>query len=350
MTVDPSAADTSALPYLVATGDPIDGEIRARPEDFVVEEVPAYLPIGEGDHLYVRFEKVGLDTTEAVKRIAHAMGANPREAGYAGMKDRHAITTQWASFLFGDAEKLDGATIEGVRILERARHGNKLRTGHLAGNRFTLRVRGAPSDALELARERLEELARRGVPAFFGAQRFGHGGGNLTRAARWILEGGHAPRKGFERKLGVSTLQSALFNELLAERVRESTMDDALPGDLMRKEGSGGLFVTEDATADRERVRAFEITPTGPMFGARMRWPEEEARAREEACRSRWGLDDERLERFRGAGEGTRRPYRMAITEASAEADEEGLVFRFVLPSGGYATMVLREVLGRTVA
>jgi tRNA pseudouridine13 synthase len=126
-------------------------------------------------------------------------------------------------------------------------------------------------------------------------------------------------------------------------------MDDALPGDLMRKEGTGGLFVTEDAVADRARVRAFEITPTGPMFGARMRWPEADARAREEACRARWGLDDEHLERFRSAGEGTRRPYRMAVTEASVEADEDGLVVRFVLPSGGYATMVLRELLGRTV-
>lgn len=335
---------TEALPRLIEGEPPLSGRIRVCPEDFRVEELPAYLPEGAGDHLFVRFEKVDLDTPEAVRRIARALGVDAKQAGWAGLKDRRAVTTQWASFLFGEGARLEGASIDGVRVLEHARHTNKLRTGHLRGNRFDLLVRSEARGDLERAREHLDELERRGVPSYFGEQRFGHD--NLGVARRWILEGGPAPRDRWKRKLYVSTLQSALFNELLAERIREGTMDGAVAGDLMRKEDSGGLFVSEDLALDRERAARFEISATGPMFGARMRWPEGEARRREEAALSRWGLTEAHLERVRASGEGTRRPYRVRLSEASLEPTPEGTRLRFALPSGAYATVALRELVG----
>lgn len=335
--------DPEELPTLIGGPTPLRGRIRVLPEDFRVDEVPAYLPAGGGDHLFVRFEKVDLDTPEAVRRIARALDADPKQAGFAGLKDRRAVTTQWASFLFGDGARLEGAAIEGVRVLEHARHGNKLRTGHLRGNRFDILVRSEEPGDHGRARVSLEELERRGVPSYFGEQRFGHD--NLPAARRWILEGGPAPRDRWKRKLYVSALQSAIFNELLAERIREGSMDGALDGDLMRKEESGGLFVCEDAAEDALRAARFEISATGPMFGARMRWPERGARAREEAALERWGVTQRHLERVQKSGEGTRRPYRVRISEARLEAVPEGTRLSFTLPSGAYATVVLRELV-----
>lgn len=333
------------LPPLTGPDAPLEGLIRARPEDFRVDEVPAYLPEGSGDHLYVRFEKTRLDTPEAVRRIARVLGVDPRETGYAGLKDRHAVTRQWASFLFGDAARLEGAAIDGVRILEVARHRNKLRTGHLRANRFELFVRGASGERAGEAEARLAILARRGVPAYFGAQRFGRDGQNLEAARRWIVEGGKAPRDRFQKKLLVSTLQAALFNELCAERVREGTLDGAIEGDLMRKEETGGLFVSESVEVDRARAERFEISATGPMVGAKMRWPEGAARAREEAALARWNLRPEDLDRFRASGAGTRRPYRMSLADPRLEVEPEGVRLSFTLPSGAYATVVLAELV-----
>ena len=339
-----AAADVTLLPRLTEGGPAFEGRIRERPEDFRVVEVPAYLPSGEGDHLFVRFEKTGLDTPEAVKRLAAALEVDPRQAGWAGLKDRHAITEQWASFLFGDPAKLEGLELEGIRVLEAKRHGNKLRTGHLAGNRFALRVAGVDPEALPVVEARMERLAREGVPHYFGAQRFGRGGQNLTLAGRWLLEGGRAPRKPFHRKLQVSALQSAMFNALLAARLRDGLFAAAVDGDLMQKEETGGMFVSHDE-ADDARVKAFEISPTGPMFGAKMRWPETDARAREEATLAAFGLDPEALGRFKKVGPGTRRPYRVRPTEPVVRAAEDGLHLAFGLPSGAYATVVLRELL-----
>jgi tRNA pseudouridine13 synthase len=322
----------------------VPGALRSTPEDFVVDEVPAYLPDGEGEHLYVRFEKVGLDTPEAVRRIARALGADPRDAGFAGLKDRHAVTRQWASFARVDPGRLADVELEGIRVLEHGLHRNKLRTGHLRANRFELRVRGVPAEAHgELAR-RLAVLGEQGVPNYFGEQRFGREASNLDAARRWLIEGGRAPREPFRKKLLVSVLQAALFNELLGQRVSAGTFDGVVPGDLLRKEDTGGLFVSADPSVDAPRAQRFEVSATGPMFGSRMRWPEGEARALEEAALARWGLSPELLERFRASGEGTRRPYRVRLQSPAIGEDAHGIVLSFTLPSGSYATVVAREL------
>lgn len=336
------AADVDALPRLLPAR-PLRGELRAEVEHFeVVEEIP-YAPSGEGDHLFVRFRKRELNTPEAVRRIAKALEVEPRDCGWAGLKDRRAVTEQWASFLFGDAAKLQGASLDGVEVLEAVRHNHKLRTGHVKRNHFRLVVTGEGS--IEEAAAALEQLVRRGVPNYFGAQRFGRGGANLERAARWLLEGGRKPRKRHERKLLVSTWQSAVFNELLAARVTASELDGVVLGDLLRKEESGGLFVCEEPDVDGPRAAAFEVSATGPMFGDRMRWPEQTALGREEAALSRWGLEKDALASFRAAGPGTRRPYRARILAAAVEPHPSGALVTMTLPSGVYATVVMRELL-----
>jgi tRNA pseudouridine13 synthase len=336
------------LPFVTTLSEPIQGALKAQPGDFVVDEIPAYTPSGEGEHLYVHFEKTGLDTEHAVKRIAAALGVRD-QPGFAGLKDRHARTTQWASFQKADRDAALALSIEGIRILAAARHGNKLRTGHLRGNRFTLRLRGADPSREADARAVIDALARTGVPAFFGEQRFGRGGATLTRAREWIVGDARPPRAPFERKLHVSAVQSAIFNELLAERIRSGGLASIVPGDLCRKEDTGGMFPVTDLDDARARAERFEISATGPMVGAEMRWPEGEALALEQAAMARAGLDAAKLERFRRAGEGTRRPYRFQLVEATVASDADGLLLSFVLPAGAYATIVMRELTRDTV-
>lgn len=336
-----------SLPYLTADVPGVPGQLRVALEDFVVDEQPAYELSGEGEHVYVHFEKRDLTTPEAMRRLARAFGADPRSAGYAGLKDRRAVTRQWASFAMKDdaAARALGDTIDGIRVLEVTRHGNKLRTGHLRGNRFELRLRSVPIGREAEVAAVLARLATEGIPNYFGEQRFGRDAQNVAEARRWIVAGERAPRDHFRRKLLVSSLQSELFNEVLAARLSDGLFAQAVDGDLLRKEDSGGLFTTEDLADAMRRVAAFEVSPTGPMFGAKMRWPEREALAREARVLAAAGLDTRHLASFARDGEGTRRPLRVRPLDVSVESEAPGVVMlRFTLPKGAYATVVLREV------
>ncbi len=336
-----------ATPFLTLDVPAVPGVLREKLEDFSVEEVPAYVPCGTGEHVYVRFEKRDLTTPDAVRRIARALGVDERDAGYAGLKDRRAVTTQWASFARADVAKAEQLAIDQVRVLEVSRHGNKLRTGHLRGNRFRIVLRPSepwpdPAAALERAKQTLAILERRGAPAYFGPQRFGRD--NLPRAHRWLALNGKPPRDRFERKFLVSTLQSAVFNAALARRIEEGAFDRALEGDVFRVEATGGLFTTDDLANAASRVAAFEISPTGPMPGPKMREPSGPARAFEEAAFMALTLDPAIFARLGPLGEGARRPVRFRVTDASVEPNDGALTFALTLPRGAYATVVLREV------
>jgi tRNA pseudouridine13 synthase len=337
--------DPSASPHATADLPGIGGRIRVDLDDFTVDEVPAYPPAGRGDHLFVRFEKRDITTREAVHRMARALGVTERDTGWAGMKDRHAITTQWASFLGATREAALALSLEGIAVREAHPHPHKLRTGHLRANRFRLVVRDPVDDAEARCRAILSRLRQVGCPNYFGEQRFGAGGENFRKAQRWLLEEGRPPRDRFERKLLVSVLQSRLFNEATARRVREGTLDRPIAGDLMRKEDTGGMFVAHDVEDAERRMAAWEISATGPMFGADMRWPEAEAKAREERLLSEHGLSADHLRRFKKHGRGTRRPHRMRPEAASVEAGPQGLIVAFTLPAGAFATVLMGEIM-----
>jgi len=333
------------LPHLTVNSPKVRGKIRQSPEDFQVDEVPAYLPSGTGTHLFVRFKKTELDTPTAANRIAEVLGVGRERVGWAGLKDRHAITTQWASFEGATADALGGASIDGVEVLESGLHGNKLRTGHLRGNTFKLRVRQTPDHALSTLAPVMEEIARRGLPNFYGEQRFGRDGTNVERALGWITGGTRPPRDRFLRKLHVSALQSALFNDWLATRMDNGCFDRVVHGDLVRKEDTGGLFVADDLQDAQARHDAWELSATGPIFGAKMRWPEHESLDLETATLDRAGLTMDTLNGLKREGPGSRRPARVRVGDPQMSQDSEGLLLTFTLPAGSYATVVLRELL-----
>jgi tRNA pseudouridine13 synthase len=329
------------------------GVIRRAPEDFVVEEIPAYAPSGRGEHLFVTFTKRGLTTPDALRAIARALDVDPHAAGAAGMKDRHAVTTQTASFpvpLARDAEAAVAAvSVPGLTIVAAARHENKLKPGHLVGNRFTLAVRELDAAALPVVMERLAACGREGVPNAFGPQRFGRDGDNPARALAWLQGKERGPRDRRDQRMLFSALQSLWFNEVLRRREEAGTWAAVLPGDVAKKHDSGGLFTVplEGPELDDARARAAAgaISATGPMFGSKMRWPEGEPLSMEQAVLEEAGIAMERLHAWQKLGEGTRRSLRMMVEGMATEVrEEEGravLIARFVLPKGGYATTVL---------
>lgn len=331
-----------SLPYATPELPGVEGAIKARPEDFRVDELPLYPPSGEGEHLFVRVEKVGKDTLFVARSLARALGVSPRDVGIAGQKDRHAVTTQWMSFSGADPEAAMAIEGEGFRVLEAVRHGNKLRTGHLGGNRFTIRLRGA--DDLEAIRRIARALEERGFPNYYGQQRFGRSGENAQLGLQ-ILRGdeeGRAVRDRRLRKLLLSAAQSEIFNRLLAKRLEAGTWDTPFVGDVLQKLESGGLFVCTDPAIDGPRVARFECAITGPLPGPKMRpLPEGVVATWEAEVLSEAGVAQEDF-RHRDTP-GTRRPLRLPL-RMEVEADPAGALLRFELPPGAYATAVLREI------
>jgi tRNA pseudouridine13 synthase len=207
-----------------------------------------------------------------------------------------------------------------------------------------IRVQCDPAQ-LDVARDILQSLCADGAPNYYGEQRFGRERDNALKARRWLIEGGRAPRDRFERKLLASALQSEWFNIWLAARVRHQVLGRALAGDLMRKEDTGGMFVALDANEAGERVSHWEISPTGPMFGPDMRWPEAEELAIEQALWAQTGVSDDAMSRLRKLLPGTRRVARIRPGGLRVERYAQGIELEFSLPKGAYATVILRELL-----
>lgn len=321
--------------------------MKEKPHDFRVEELPAYAPSGTGEHLYIHFEKTNWNTADVVRRVAQAIGAHPKDASWAGLKDKHAVTTQWMSVLCKQTPTAESIEIPGVRILEITRHGNKLRTGHLRGNRFEILLRDVPNDRAQEVETVANDLCKTGAPNYFGPQRFGPEGRNLELAKSWLLRGGSAPRSPVEKKFLVSVLQAWLFNEALAARIHDGLFEHAVDGDVLCKEDTGGMFTTEDLPDAERRVADWSVSPTGPIFGCRMRAPEREAKKREDDILRAAEVTQESIDAFARYGEGTRRVYRVRPTNFAFRVTEEGWHLGFDLEKGAYATTILREILHR---
>ncbi len=161
------------LPYFTAGMPGTGGAIKESPEDFIVEERPLYPPSGEGDHLFVLVEKRGITTFEMIRRLAGMVGVQPRDVGYAGLKDARSVSRQWVSVEHVSEERMRGVSAEQFRVLDMKRNQGKLRIGHLAGNCFRITVRGAAEGAVGRAAAILARLTAEGLPNFYGPQRFG---------------------------------------------------------------------------------------------------------------------------------------------------------------------------------
>ncbi len=347
-----TTANSWALPeWPYALGKPaVSGQLRFHPDDFQVEELPAVEPSGEGSHLWLWVEKTGANTDWVAGQLARAAGCSPRDAGFAGMKDRHAVTRQWFSLPWaenwaatdtGCPAELDAAEIEGVRILHSSRHEKKLRRGVLRGNRFRIRLRELQGD-MDSLEPRLSQIVSLGVPNYFGPQRFGFGGANVERAVHWLQQGGRLPRA--KRSIYLSALRSFLFNQVLAERVKEGNWNSLLTGELAMLDGTHSIFLCDPLDEIlQQRCQDFDLHPTGPMPGRGGMGNHDAALALEQAVLAPY---TECIDSLAGFGvDAERRSLRLRVKELNWELEQDTIQVEFSLPAGAYATVVLRELI-----
>ncbi|MCC7508804.1 MAG: tRNA pseudouridine(13) synthase TruD [Planctomycetes bacterium] len=379
------------------------GTIKAVNEDFRVFELPLYEFSGTGTHTLVHIEKSGIGTFEAIRRICEELKFPERDVGSAGLKDARGVTRQWLSFEHTPPERFMQLDLPRVKVLETTRHGNKLKRGHLRGNAFEVVLRDVAPEDVPHAAATLALLARRGVPNWYDSQRFGRRGDNArcglailradwqayfdtmlgdpdterdpeTRDARAAyLEAGPAaalqlwPRRqnneraalkavldfGANEKalrklpqklklLQVSSVQSLLFNRVLEQRFDD--YDRVWNGDICRKE-NGADFLVTDAAADQPRADAFEISPTGPIFGYKMLQPQGRELELESAVLAAEQLTPQAFDAGRGLSQkGDRRPLRFRAADTQTDYADGNLTLCFSLPKGCYATVLLREI------
>lgn len=334
----PAGQDAAPFPWPI----PLRARIKAEAADFVVDEIPATDPTGEGEHLWLRVRKTGCNTESVAEWLARTAGVPRTGVGYAGRKDRHAVTTQWFSVQLPGRTEREWAwdLPAGVEVLESRRHTRKLQTGHLAGNRFHLRLTEVTGDRAA-AEALLERIRTSGLPGYFGEQRFGRQ--NLERAQAWF-EGRLQPRGRNQRSLYLSAARAAIFNAVLRRRVLEGCWDQLLPGDLANLDGSGSIFpVAEVDEVLRQRCARLAIHPTGPLWGRGA--PEtgswvselERAVAAEQAVLAQ-GLEQEGLK-------AARRPLRIRPRRLEWTWERDGaLVLELELGPGEYATSVAGAV------
>jgi tRNA pseudouridine13 synthase len=338
----------AALDPPAAWGGPpsASGTIRATPEDFEVEEILGFGASGAGPHVLLTVRKRGANTEWVARELARAAGCRPHEVGFAGLKDRNAVTTQAFTVPAGKRSPGSFAQLagEGWEVLGASAHQRKLPRGALEGNRFSITVRGLRGDGEQL-NERLARIARGGVPNYFGAQRFGRDAGNLERVLRAACAGagggsGGRPDHGFM----LSAARSVIFNAILAARVEAQDWNRLLPGDVANLDGRGSVFAVDAPDAELERrCAALEIHPTAPLAG------EGESMARgavlelEDSITARFpeALAVIRTERMQSE----RRALRLRVGEFASELQQDVLRLRFSLPAGSFATTVLREII-----
>jgi len=321
------------------------GAVGPEPEDFSVEEIPLFEPDGRGEHLYVLLRKRRWTTPDAIRALARAAGIRERDVGSAGLKDKHAVTTQWLSLPAAASPVESWQLPDGLEVLRTSRGERKLRTGQQRGNRFRIHVTGTVEDGLVRARAIGARLSELGLPNYFGAQRFGHRGDNLEQAISWLEAGAVAtgPRARFLRKLYPSVIQSEIFNRYLGLRLELGTRR-LLDGEVVRLDGSNSVFVVTDPEREQPRLLARDIHPTGPMIGPKMKAAERAAFELEQQAIEQLSLTPAARERLDRLAPGTRRdlivwPEDLAV----GAAGEAGLLLEFSLPSGSYATQLIRE-------
>jgi tRNA pseudouridine13 synthase len=342
--------DDAPLPCLTADLPGIGGVLKQRVEDFEVEEIPAYLPEGQGEFLYLWVEKRGLSAEQMTSHLARALGIAHQDVGTAGLKDRQAVTRQQVSVPIRCAPLVASLNQPGLTVLKTAPHGNKLRSGHLKGNRFAVLLRDVQPDAAGGAEPIRERITRLGFPNYYGEQRFGRENETL-RLGFDLLAGrthpGRIPRarRKFLLRLALSAAQSELFNQALVRRLQDGLLHRVLPGDVMQVVASGGKFVVEDAGREQARFDAHEIVTTGPMFGPKMTQPQGEVAEREASLLREANVEPSAFREFGKLTSGTRRPYLVWPDDLTVAAESDGLRFRFTLPSGTYATVLLREFM-----
>ncbi|MFV0260839.1 MAG: tRNA pseudouridine(13) synthase TruD [Kluyvera sp.] len=336
-----------ALTYL--HGKPQEtGLLKASPEDFLVVEDLGFEPDGEGEHILVRILKNGCNTRFVADALAKFLKIHAREVSFAGQKDKHAVTEQWlcARVPGNTMPDLSQFQLEGCQVLEYARHKRKLRLGALKGNQFTLVLREV--SGREDVEARLQAIAERGVPNYFGAQRFGIGGSNLLGALRWA-ESGAPVRDRNRRSFWLSAARSALFNQLVSERLKKTDFNQVVDGDALQLAGRGSWFVaSEEERAELQaRVDARELMITAALPGSGDWGTQRTALEFEQTVLAEETALQSLLQREKV--EAARRAMLLYPQQLSWNWwDDVTVELRFWLPAGSFATSVVRELINTT--
>ena len=331
---------SAALDPLRAYGAPIGrGVLRAEPEDFVVEEQLGFAPAGSGQHVLLKVRKRDANTQWVARELARACGCRSLDVGYAGLKDRRAVAVQWFTVPKTHLTPAEWTVVrgQGFDVLEAHPHTRKLPRGALEGNRFSIRIRRLEVDDQVLA-ARLTDIAARGVPNYFGPQRFGREGGNLAR----MTEDPRAlPPQ--QRSFVLSAARSLVFNAVVAERVADGSWANLESGDIANLDGRGSVFAVVPDAAVLERCQRLEIHPTGPLWGRGTLGSGDRINELERAVSARFSQACALTEQ---AGmEQERRALRLAVRDLLWQRDETGTLISFRLTRGGFATTVLREIV-----
>ncbi|MET0047738.1 MAG: tRNA pseudouridine(13) synthase TruD [Sedimenticola sp.] len=318
------------------------GVIRTEPEDFRVDEITVTEPDGEGEHALLQVEKRNANTDWVARLLAKHAGVKERDVSYAGKKDRNAVTSQWFSVHLPGKPDPDWSALESpeLKILQVARHGRKLRTGALRGNRFTIRVRGFSGDEGDL-RDRIGLIEKHGIANYFGEQRFGHHGNNLRRA-RALFAGELKRLSRNKRGIYLSAARSHLFNQVLARRVAEGTWDTPMNGERFLLAGSRSSFLAEAIDQELlDRYREGDIHLSGPLWGRGEIAVSGEVAELEREVLAAFGEERAGLEQFGMKME--RRSLRAPVGDLGWSLENDTLELTFTLPKGSYATALLRE-------
>lgn len=299
--------------------------LKQHNSDFRVDEIPLLQPGGDGEHVWLHIEKDGANTAWIAKRLAELAGVNEMDVGYAGMKDRNAITRQWFSIYLPRVEAPDFSRLNDseMTVLQQTRHSKKLRRGDLLGNRFTLLLRCVEGDRMALENN-LQQIRDNGVPNYFGEQRFGHDGGNIE-TGRAMLAGEIRIKNRNKKSIYLSAIRSLLFNDVLAERIRQGVWNQALAGDITDAAGR----------------------PTGPLWGRGRLQTSADALQLETQVTSQHaelcdGLEHAGLSQERRALQAMPELMRWEWQQSPPQTD---LKLTFSLPAGYYATSVIRELM-----
>jgi len=320
------------------------GRLKAQNADFRVDEIMPIETSGEGEHLWLKIQKDGANTDWVAQQLAKAAGLKSMAVSYAGMKDRHAITTQWFSLHLPGMDDPDfsGLPIDEFNIIEQARHNRKLKRGALSGNRFQIRITDLTANTEKL-NTRLNEIKQNGVPNYFGEQRFGRDMGNLSKAEKMFSRALKKISKQ-HRGLYLSSARSWIFNQILSARIQQNNWLTPISGDVFMLNGKSACFVDDDTDALRQRLINKEINITACLWGEGDSMATAEAVALEQSVAATFDVFAKGLEGARLKQE--RRSMRLVPSNMEWEMSDNVLNLSFDLPAGTFATMVLRECVG----
>lgn len=338
------------LPYITEGLKGTGGAIRKFSEHFIVEEIPLYEPSGEGNHLYINFTKVGMNSIDIQKKVSRLLDIKEKDIGIAGLKDKNAVTTQTISIALDNKNRDDIIKkIEDnidIKINSTSLHNNKLKPGHLLGNKFTIIITDVKDDAFSKAKKIIEKIDKIGVPNYFGLQRFGIDQNNIKKGHD-LLKGKIKIRDRWLKRFLISSYQSYLCNVYLAERIRNNMFHKIIKGDVAKKYDTGGMFDVTDEKKEQVRFDDKQITFTAPIYGIKMWGAKEESKKFEDKILRESDITIKDLEKNKIKG--TRRTGRIFIDDLKVIKCTEGIKLSFSLRKGSFATVLLREIMKKEV-